>query len=127
MSRILVVDDSVSTLETVGLILTEVGHEVATCESGRRAVLLLPRQNIDLVITDIYMPEEDGLEIIRDMRRICPEVPVVAMSGMTGKWAMLEVASYLGACATLAKPFSKAQLLQAVAKALPLAQPGSHV
>jgi DNA-binding NtrC family response regulator len=123
MGTILVIDDSASMLVTVAAILAEAGHEVLTCGSGKQAVPMLSGQALDLVITDIYMPDEDGLEIIRDTRRICPEVPVIAMSGMTGKWAMLKVAAHLGASGTLVKPFSPGQLLQVVEKALATAPP----
>lgn len=64
------------------------------------------------------MPEQDGLEVIRVIRRLCPKLPIIAMSGMTGKLNMLRVAKSLGASRTLMKPFSKDELLEVVAVAL---------
>jgi CheY-like chemotaxis protein len=118
MASVLVVDDSVPAVEVLETLLSEAGHQVMISTSGKRAIQLLRRQAVDLIITDIYMPEEDGLELIRSARGICPQTPVIAMSGMTGVRSMLLVAERLGACCSLQKPFSNAQLLQAVNTAL---------
>ena len=118
MARIIVIDDSVSIIEAIEMFLSEAGHEIVISTSGRRGIQLLRRQAADLVITDIYMPDEDGLQVIQDARRLCPQTPVIAMSGMTGEYNMLRVAECLGACCTLQKPFSNEQLLEAVNAAL---------
>jgi CheY-like chemotaxis protein len=118
MPRILVIDDSASALQIVEAMLAGAGHQVHACREGRNALQVLRREAFDLVVTDIYMPDEDGLEVIRESRRICPNVPVVAMSGMTGNRNMLAVAKYLGACQTVTKPLSAADLLAAVEAAL---------
>jgi CheY-like chemotaxis protein len=127
MPRVLVIDDSASALQTVEMILADAGYEVVTCTGGKSAVQMLRREAFDLIVTDIYMPERDGLEVIRESRRICPNVPVVAMSGVTGKRSMLAAARHLGACQTVLKPCSKASLLDAVAAALGLASLGYSV
>jgi CheY-like chemotaxis protein len=114
VARILVIDDSASVLELAGQILRQAGHEVVTAESGRRGESILASQPLDLVITDIYMPEEDGLEVIRKARRTCPGLRVLAMSVVTGKHGMLHVAKALGAAGTLLKPFAAGDLLDAV-------------
>ncbi len=118
MARILVIDDSASVLELAGQILRQAGHEVVTAESGKRGESILASQPLDLVITDIYMPEEDGLEVIRKARRTCPGLRVLAMSVVTGKHGMLHVARALGAAGTLLKPFAAGDLLDAVASCL---------
>lgn len=124
MSRILVIDDSVSVLELIEMLLTEAGHEVVACMDGKRAISKLRSEPFDLLVTDIYMPEMDGLEIIMEGRRIRPSLPVVAMSGASGHRGMLDVARYLGACQTLQKPFSRADLMDAVTAAVGMAFSG---
>jgi len=118
MARILVIDDSASALELAGQILRQAGHEVVTAESGKQGVSILASQALDLVITDIYMPEEDGLEVIRNARRSRPGLRVLAMSVVTGKHGMLGVARALGAAGTLLKPFAAGDLLAAVESCL---------
>ncbi len=114
MARILVIDDSASALELAGEILRQAGHEVVTAESGKQGESILASQPLDLVITDIYMPEEDGLEVIRKARRTRPGLRVLAMSVVTGKHGMLYLARALGAAGTLLKPFAAGDLLDAV-------------
>ena len=72
------------------------------------------REPVDLVITDIYMPDMDGLEVIRVARRLRPGLLVLAMSSGTGKHAILPVAKALGAAGTLPKPFAAEELRTAV-------------
>jgi DNA-binding NtrC family response regulator len=114
MARILVIDDSVSVLELVASILGQAGHEVIAADSGKRGAAILASEPLDLVITDIYMPDQDGLEVIRKVRRMRPGLRVLAMSSATGKYEILPVAKALGAAGTLLKPFAVGQLLDAV-------------
>ena len=92
----------------------QIHRQVVTADSGKRGVSILASQPLDLVITDIYMPEEDGLEVLRRARRTCPGLRVLAMSVVTGKHGMLHIARALGAAGTLLKPFTAADLLGAV-------------
>ena len=123
MPKVLVIDDSLTVLSTVESVLAEAGYQVQSCDSGRRAIGLLERTAFDLILTDIYMPELDGLEILRVMRHAWPHLPVIAMSGRTGRLSMLRTAKMLGACRLLRKPFSAAELLGAVKSVLD--SPGS--
>jgi DNA-binding NtrC family response regulator len=123
MHRILVVDDSPSILELVEKILTDAGYRADTCTNGKSAIRMLQRDAFDLILTDIFMPDEDGLEVIQKGRQICPNVPFVAMSGVTGHIGMLAVAKRMGASQTIEKPFSKARLLEAVRAALDTTPP----
>lgn len=118
MSRILAIDDSPSALRAIETFLADAGHRVVTCASGRSAVQMLRHEAFDLILTDIYMPEEDGIEVIQESRHICPNVPPVAMSGVTGEREMLGIAKLLGACRTIEKPFSEAALRETVEAAL---------
>lgn len=118
MSRVLLVDDSQSTLDLLAAILRSAGHEVVASANSQRAVQMLRNDRFDVIITDIYMPDQDGLELLRDSRSLCPKTPVIAMSGFTGRMNMLAAATVLGAAATLKKPISPDQLLAAVGTAL---------
>jgi len=118
MPEILLIDDSRSALAAAEQILTEAGHTVIACLSANDAMELAGRTKVDLIITDIYMPEKDGLEVIHEASRICPGLPVLAVSSATGTKDMLRTARILGASSTLQKPFSRQSLLQAVSEAL---------
>ena len=118
MPRILIIDDSPSTLEAVAMMLVRAGHQVRSCADGKRAQEMIKREAFDLILTDIFMPERDGLQLILAARRLRPEVPIVAMSGMSGTLDMLPVARHLGACQLLRKPFSNTDLLAVVEVAL---------
>jgi DNA-binding response OmpR family regulator len=115
MARILIVDDDDTICSLVALILTQAGHTAIAVQNGRDAARLLHREPYDLVITDILMPERDGLETIMALRREKKQVPVIAMSGMSRDAPLyLEVAKKLGAVRTLAKPFTGPELVALV-------------
>lgn len=114
MPRILVIDDSRSSLEMVAMMLVRAGNQVRCCADGNQVQQMIEREAFDLILTDIFMPERDGLEIIMNVRRLRPNLPIIAMSGKTGALDMLAVARHLGACQLLRKPFSNTELLEAV-------------
>jgi CheY-like chemotaxis protein len=120
MARILVVDDEATIRDLLRDLLTLEGHDVRTAEDGRSAVRLVAAQPVDLIITDIFMPAQEGLETIMQLRRDHPDVPIVAMSGggSTGQLDYLRDALNLGAVGGLSKPFSTADVLGAVSDAL---------
>ena len=101
--------------------LLDAGYRVVTARNGRDAVKAWGRESFDLVLTDILMPDRDGIELMGDMRKTRPDLPIVAMSGGGRAPAAyyLKLARLLGAKAILEKPFSKEQLLMTVAFALP--------
>jgi CheY-like chemotaxis protein len=90
------------------------GYRVLTVGTGEEGLRLLDQELVDLVIVDILMPEMDGLELIRVLRRTQPAMKIIAMTGGIKEWSYLEVAKHLGAHATLQKPFSQETLLAAV-------------
>lgn len=105
MARILIVDDSDSFAEFARAALAA-AHEVDIAHNGREAAKLAQRCDYDLVITDIFMPEADGLETLRTMRHDLPHVPVIAMTGNDGNQPdYLRIAEKLGATGTIRKPF----------------------
>jgi DNA-binding NtrC family response regulator len=123
MARILVVDDSVSVREAVRDMLEGAGHTVTMAPSVAAATHLLCLEPFELVVTDIYMPDEDGLKLITHTRRQYPNTPVIAMSSKSGEWDMLGPARRLGAVHILRKPFAAPQLLGLVEEALEVRTP----
>ncbi len=103
---ILVVDDEPFILETAHDILTEHGYNVLTAENGRRGLDLwrAHRSEIDLVLTDVMMPEMDGIALIRALRAEAPQLPILAASGMMGEKA--DAVMSAGADRFLSKPFT---------------------
>lgn len=116
MAKILLIEDQPQLRQLLHAALRQANHTVFEAENGTRAVAVVAGNSIDVVVTDIFMPEKDGLEVIRDLRRQLPDVPVIAYSGGNARIDMdpLEVALILGASWTIRKPFELQQLLNAV-------------
>jgi DNA-binding NtrC family response regulator len=127
VARIMIIDDSVSALALMEIDLTAGGHTVISLCSARGAMKLVAESMVDLIITDVYMPDKDGLEVILEARKTYPNIPVIAVSGVAGQKNMLHDAQLLGAACTLQKPFAKQRLLDAVAAVLAPVAPGSAV
>lgn len=120
MSRILVVDDNTSMREAVCDMLQQAGYETISVENGRFAVQIHRSDPVDLIITDLFMPDTDGLEIIYQFRHEFPNVKIIAVSGggSRGLVELLSVAKKMGAQRALMKPFSWEDLLSAVQELL---------
>jgi len=120
MSSILVVDDDTQVLDVMSEMLKLEGHRVTLAENGKQAVEQVEAGPFDLVITDLIMPEKEGLETIADIRKLRGNVPIIAISGggRVGPRDYLETARFIGANATLAKPFGRQELITAVADLL---------
>lgn len=118
MSRILLIDDEAMVRDTLARVLELGGHEVVAVASGHEALEKLARFSADVAITDIIMPDKEGIEIILELRRRHPKLPIIAISGggRGGAVEYLEMAQKLGATRTLAKPFKSAALLKLVAE-----------
>lgn len=116
MARILVIDDQKSILSIVRAFLTPHGHDVVTVETGAKGIAEIDADGFELVITDLLMPDTDGIEILREVRRRRSDLPVIVMSGggMTEAQSILDMTTSLGADRILHKPFDKAALLAAV-------------
>jgi len=115
--RILIVDDDPLLTRLTGRALSHAGFEVLVAENGKRAMKVLAGRGVDLLITDLMMPEMEGLEMIRVLHKSRPLLPIVAISGaFDGQF--LKVAVALGARAALAKPLPMAKLLEAVRQLL---------
>jgi DNA-binding response OmpR family regulator len=116
MSSILLVDDDPQVRELVCQMLCLEGHEVAQASNGVEALDVAATTKFDLMITDLIMPDKEGLETIVDMRKRFEDLPIVAMSGggRVGPADYLETAKFVGANATLTKPFARAELIATV-------------
>ncbi len=116
MPRILVVEDDEPLRSVLRQILERTGHEVAEAADGRAALEIQRQKGADLVITDIIMPEVDGIETIMVLRREFPSVKIIAISGgsRVGPREFLNLARVLGAHRTLHKPFALQEMLDAV-------------
>lgn len=115
-ARILVVEDEPDFCEIVAEVLRLEGFVVTTASDGKEALSALEGQDFDLVITDIVMPRMDGLELILQMRKRYPDLPVAAMSGGSemDSALYLRMARHFGVVATMTKPFGADQLLAVV-------------
>ncbi len=116
--KILVIDDDEGICEYVKHTLEEEGYKVTACRNGVQGEEAFESAAFDLVITDIIMPVKDGLCAIIDIQSSYPDVKFLAMSGVDLKDSFLDAASVFGAVHTLKKPFSRQQILWAVADAL---------
>jgi DNA-binding NtrC family response regulator len=114
---ILVVDDQASAAQLLRLLLEQQGHEVATAGNGVEALRLLEERAFELVLTDLDMPEMDGLELMHRIRQRWPDLPVVAVTAMSDVSKVVEVVQ-LGAVDYLLKPAQPAAVLSTVRKAL---------
>ncbi len=116
MARILVVDDDALVRETVALALRNAKHAVVEASNGRQALDILGRETVGLVVTDILMPEIDGIGLILAIHTQYPSLRILCVSGgdSTGFTGYLPMAANLGAHMILAKPFTPQQLLAAV-------------
>ena len=118
--RILVVDDDAQIRAMIAALLTAEQYEVKTCASGTEALTCLEDYRADLLLIDMLMPERDGLETIRQIRRAWPDIKAIAMSGggSVESRFYLSLATRFEVTQTLAKPFSKQELLSVIDRAV---------
>ncbi|NOT22681.1 MAG: response regulator [Nitrospiraceae bacterium] len=114
MALILVIDDDEHIRALLRTVLEAAGYEVMEAPNGRIGLELYRQSQADLVITDICMPELNGLDVILELTRGLLDAKVIAISGSQGEQSSLSVAKLLGAHQTFQKPFSIQQLLGAV-------------
>lgn len=116
MATILVIDDDQEVREFLVTVLERDGHEVKAACNGRDGVTMFREDPVQVVITDIIMPEKDGIETILDLRREHPDLKVIAISGggRTTPENYLHSARLLGADRAMRKPFKNEDILKAV-------------
>jgi DNA-binding response OmpR family regulator len=116
MAKILVMDDEPSILLMIKKMLEKEGHQVDLALNGKQGMDLFEMNRPDLVITDIIMPEKEGLETILELRKKYPELKIIAISGggRIGPEGYLPSAKYLGADMVFQKPLVQKEFIQAV-------------
>ena len=116
MASILIVDDDPDIRSLLRIMLNVRGHDVKESENGSLAVKEVQRQHFDLVITDLIMPDKEGIETIIELRKNHSDIKIIAMSGggLGRQQDYLAMAQKLGATRTLEKPFGIKELNEAV-------------
>jgi len=124
MAGILIVEDDKDLREMLKISLTRKRFTVLEAVNGKEAILYFKPLVTDLVITDLIMPEEDGLKVIMKLREIKPEIKVVAISGggKAGPGNYLNLAKALGADLIVSKPFSVNDLISKIEELLNIEQ-----
>lgn len=114
--KILVIDDDAMVRRMVGRVLASEGHDVVSAENGRRGMAAVHQQRPQIVVTDLIMPEQEGMETIVAIRRDNPDTKIIAMSGgvAVGNIDLLKMAQLLGADDVIEKPFRARDLLDRV-------------
>ena len=121
MARILVIDDNEAVRKMIGEILRRNGYEVMEAPDGKIGLSMYAENPADVVITDIFKPEKEGLETIMELRRGVPDARIIAMTGGIGaldRETTLLLACDLGADKTIMKPVPRAELLAAIEELL---------
>lgn len=120
MSLILVIDDDDAMRRLIVRTLTAGKHRVIEAPNGQDGMKLVGDLKPDAVITDILMPQQEGIQTIREIRELAPEIKIIAMSGggSSHNLMFLDVARAFGADAVLAKPFKPGELKDMVAQVL---------
>jgi len=125
MTRILVIDDDDLLRGALRIVLEGAGYEVMEAGDGEAGLAMHREHGADLVLVDIFMPERDGLEVIRELCSLSPQPRILAMSGggQTGQIEILKAATALGASRALRKPFVPRDLLAAIHELLGAQRP----
>lgn len=119
MPHILIIDDDESMRRSLAHTLEKLGYQVSSSPDGKAGVARAAESKPDLVITDLIMPEKEGLETIMELRALHPQIKIIAMSGggRLSNEDYLHLAKRFGAKVTLAKPFTREELKAALAEA----------
>ena len=121
MGCIVIVDDELHMRLLMQGMLRQDGHDVLLADSATEAMRLVQENTVDLLITDLVMPQTTGIDLIVQIKEAFPNIKVIAVSGgggITGRFDYLPIAKLVGAGCILSKPFKKEQLCTAVAAAL---------
>ena len=116
-TKVLVIDDEKVVLDSVTKILTDEGYDVDTNLSGREGLTQALKEQYDIVLTDIRMPDIGGMRVLRDIKRTKPSLPVIMITGYASVKSSVQ-AMKLGAADYVEKPFTPDQLIKAVDTAL---------
>jgi CheY-like chemotaxis protein len=119
MAKIIIIDDDSDLLKFMTACLKDV-HDVVLATSGEEGLMLAKTTPFDVILTDIFMPTKDGLEVVRELVKWFPQIKIIAMTAEMkgGKTGFLDFAMHLGAVAKLVKPFSPVSLRQTIDEVL---------
>jgi CheY-like chemotaxis protein len=120
--RILLIDDLPFIRDCIITILEEKDLTIIEASDAISALDIFKNTTIDLVLTDVVMPGNDGIDLIVELKKINPEIKIIAMSGAANKENSLELAKSLGAHAILCKPFKKEELFRVLDNTLGIGQ-----
>ncbi|MFQ5469159.1 MAG: response regulator [Gammaproteobacteria bacterium] len=121
MAKILVVDDENSVRMMIREMLEGGGHEILEASNGVEACQVFRQSKIDLVITDMVMPEKNGLDLILELKKDYPNIKIIGISGgggITGRFEYLPIAKLIGAATVMEKPFQMSDLRNTVNQVL---------
>lgn len=116
--QILVVDDEITIIDLIETLLSSEGFEITSAANGEEGLRMVDARVPDLIITDISMPDMEGVEFISRLRKNGVRVPIIAMSGNAVGMGFLKATKLFGAAETLLKPFSSYDLRSAVKRSL---------
>ena len=124
MTTILIVDDDDNVRYALSKLLRKAGYHVLEAQNGKEASKLLRKAMPDVLVTDIVMPEQDGMGLLNTARELNPSIPVLVMSGGGNIVGLdyLSLAQTMGANATLCKPFDNDEVLSVVANLVVVAE-----
>lgn len=116
MAKILIIDDMPGVRRSISAVLKQQGHEIAEAENGKVGIQMVEKDSYDLIITDMLMPEEDGMSVINHLKDKRSRPSILAISGgganVNPNYALNEAEKFVDQ--TLAKPFNKTQLMETV-------------
>jgi len=123
MAHICLIEDDPMVRNVISRILSKLGHSVQVASNGREGLEFVQKLKFDLVITDIIMPEVEGIQVLQKVKESSPSTKVIAMSGggRIGNTDFLEVAKSLGADAVVYKPVTKTEFMAALKTCLAVA------
>jgi two-component system, chemotaxis family, chemotaxis protein CheY len=115
---VLIIDDEDLVLDALAMVLGRNGFEVTTVNTAQQALILCQKNTFELILTDIVMPDMDGLMLIQTLRECGNTTPIIALTGgvRMGQKNMSRMAVQLGAQKSLRKPITKIELLDAIAE-----------
>lgn len=118
--KILVIDDDPAILRMIEFMLDGSGYQCHCFSSAREGLESLDHMAVHLIITDIIMPEVEGIELILNAKATFPNLPIIAISGggRSHRMDVLHLAQQLGAAAVLPKPFTRAELMAVIDKTI---------
>lgn len=113
MAKILLVEDNELVRRSLCALLVRSGFEVDEAVDGEESIDLFQRNKYDLIVTDLFLPKMSGIKVVTELRRLSPEVPIVAISGggCLGREFLLGEAEKLGADAVFGKPIENAEFV----------------